>query len=250
MAPALAGASSMPVVYAPTSSSSRNHSGVRSAPPAGMPLTTTRPPAFVVRSAMSSARFDPVHSNTTSTPPSRNSWPRSGVSFTACPARRTALSACSGRTTSSAPAIVAAARCAACLAATITRPGCANRRSATCVRTPRCPRRSRARRRPRRHGLGTPNGSRVASGSISTAVRSSIPSGTGPELRAMREHHAAPSAAGARAVPGLQAWLQRADRDAVASAVLAGGAVLAELGLIPRGAAEHATRASPAGRPR
>ena len=68
-------------VYAPTSSSSRNHSGVRSAPASGMPDTTTRPPALAVRSAMSSALFDPTHSIATSAPPSRNSWPRSGFSF-------------------------------------------------------------------------------------------------------------------------------------------------------------------------
>ena len=47
-----------------------------------MPETTTRPPALVVRSARSSALFEPVHSSATSTPPSRNSCPRSGVSLT------------------------------------------------------------------------------------------------------------------------------------------------------------------------
>ncbi len=95
--------SSVPPVYAPTSSSSRNHNGVRSAPPPGIPDSTTRPPALVVRSARSSAPLEPTHSIATSTPPSRNSWPRSGVSFTACSPRRTAFTACSGRTTSVAP---------------------------------------------------------------------------------------------------------------------------------------------------
>ena len=37
-----------------------------------------RPPAFVVRSARSSALLDPVHSSTTSAPPSRKSWPALG----------------------------------------------------------------------------------------------------------------------------------------------------------------------------
>ncbi len=104
--------------------------------------------------------------------------PRSGVSFTALPARRTALVACSGRTTSVAPAILAAARCRGCLAATTIRPASANRRSAISVSRPTVPAPTTSTSPP----AGTRARSAVwiaqANGSISTAARSSIASGT------------------------------------------------------------------------
>ena len=55
-------APSAPEAYAPTSRSSRYHSGVRSTLPDGMPDITTVPPAWTSRSAVSRPRVPPVHS--------------------------------------------------------------------------------------------------------------------------------------------------------------------------------------------
>src|SRR5919106_800308 len=94
---------SIPDAYAPITSSSRNHTGVRSAPATGSPASTTRPPARVVRRARSREPRVPAHSMPTSTPPRRNAPPRSGWSRNAREPRRTADTASRGPTTSVAP---------------------------------------------------------------------------------------------------------------------------------------------------
>ena len=192
---------SVPEVYAPTSSSSRNHKGVRSAPEPGMPLTTTRPPARTVRSDRSRPPRDPTHSIATSAPPGRKSCPRSGVSFTALrPAGRPSPRA---RAAARRRRPRAAARCfGASGDDALSRlrqqphgdqgedpdgPGADDRRRSAPARSARGARRDRARERLDQHG---------------GLVRGRV--GDRVELRAMRDELPAPAAARLGAVAGLQ----------------------------------------------
>src|SRR5581483_8719716 len=149
---------STPPVYAPTSSSSRNQSGVRSAPCTGMPAITIRPPALVVR-----ARGRASSASRRSRSPRR---PRRAGSS-------------GGETTSVAPNPSAHSRCTPCLATTVIRPGRASSFSASRTRSPTVPAPIS-----RTSAFGSILARRAAwiaheSGSISTARRSESSPGTG-----------------------------------------------------------------------
>src|SRR4029453_10970468 len=104
-----------------------------------MPETTTRPPARVIRSARFRLEREATQSIATSAPPSRNEAPRSGLSFIAPVARRTALVASFGPTISLAPNAPAHSRCRACLATTATWPAFVSPLIARRVRMPTVP---------------------------------------------------------------------------------------------------------------
>ena len=194
-----------------------------------MPETTTRPPARVIRSARLRLEREPTQSIATSAPPSRNEAPRSGLSFIAPVARRTALVASLGSTISFAPNAPAHSRCLACLATTATWPAFVSSLIARSVRMPTVPAPMMT-----TFALGSRFARRAVwtaqeSGSSRTALRFGEPVGDGVELRAVRDEHLAPAAAGVGAVAGLQAGAHVAGGDPVAAAVEARLAVVARV---------------------
>ncbi len=126
-----------------------------------------------------------------------------------------------------------------CFAATITRPGFENRRSASNVSSPTVPAPATSTSAP----SGDARAHRRVDGAREWLDQDRGPVvhrlGDGPQLRSMGQHDAAPPAARVRAVAGLQARLEVAHRDAVTSAVVAGRAVRAQLAQPARRAAQH-----------
>ena len=188
---------------------------------------------------MSSALFEPVHSSTTSAPPSRNSWPRSGVSLTALVCRRTALVVCSGRTTSSAPARRGGRPLLLVLGRDDHMPGLGEELE-------RHQRQDADRAgADHEHGLAGGDG-RPLRGVDRTGERLEqhgdlVRDGVGDreQLRAMGHHRAGPAAARVGAVARLQTGFQVTDRDAVTTVRRAGGAVRTQRFAASR-AREHA----------
>ena len=188
--------------------------------------------------------LEPVHSNTTSTPPSRNSCPRSGVSFTACPTRRTAFSG-----VLRAHDLVGAGHLRGRPLRRVLRrhdhaPRLRERRSAISVSRPTVPAPTTSTSAPVGDTRAErPRGSRTRAARSSTAARRSMPSGTAQQLRAMGEHHAGSirrrcssrtrSAGPASGAPTVT----RSHRPYSPC-----GAVLARLGLPACRAPEHARR--------
>ena len=175
----------------------------------GNPTRTTRPPARVVRRARSSALGVPAHSNTTSTPSSRNGLPRSGSSRTERASLRTAAGASSGVTACVAPNRSARFCWCGWRATTSKWPAQPEARSARIVSKPSRPgacHHHRLRRTVAQSSQAAFDGMQRAGERLEErrgAVREGI--GDGVQLRLVCQADARPTAAGIGAVAGLHA---------------------------------------------
>ena len=227
----------------PTTSSSRNHAALRSAA-AGIPDSTTRPPARVALSAVSRDCLLPTASTATSTPPRRYGAENSGLSWKAPVDRRTRRSTSPGCTTSVAPNSSARSRWWPCLATTMISPAGVSWRSASVAN------------RPDRSGAGDEHPvvrayagpqrgvhrARERLHEQRLLVRPAL--GHHVHLAAVRDQLLAPAAAGVLAEPGLQPGREVADGDPRAAVGVAGHAVLARLDAAGR-AGEHRVEDDP-----